>query len=268
MSTSPYARCSRRSTRSTLSRAVCSCTTQLNLPAGAVAGEHGGQRARVVGVVLVGLREARTLHPLRRVGDPHPLVVVHLRERVVEGVDRVIGVANLRRCPIPGRDAAGTARASRGRHGSRLRILLSWYAVASAIDTAVAGSPRRTPIAAISVAFSACSVYRSTVRAPARLQPSGSGNGPDPRQKARPTPITTTSTTRTDEAPDRTRRGQLLCRAALSAMPSPGQGRPRPAPSPSCGETGRCWPPERSAALTTLGLESMSLIVTLVLAVT
>lgn len=46
----------------------------------------------------------------------------------------------------------------------RLPILLSWYAVARAIETARAGSPRRTPIAAISVAFSACSVSSSTLR--------------------------------------------------------------------------------------------------------
>src|ERR1700712_912564 len=54
-------------------------------------------------------------------------------------------------------------------------------------------------MAAISVAFSACSVLRSTWYPPSVAeQPSGSGNGPEPRQNATPTPATTaTTTTRT-----------------------------------------------------------------------
>ena len=65
--------------------------------------------------------------------------------------------------------------------------MLSWYAVASAIDTARAGNPRLTPMAAISAAFSPCSVVSSTrCAASCAEQPSGSGSGPDPRHSATP----------------------------------------------------------------------------------
>src|SRR3954465_12177847 len=86
----------------------------------------------------------------------------------------------------------------------RLRILLSWYAVARAIETARAGSPRRTPIAAIRDAFSAWSGSRSTVRvATVAVQPGGSGSGPVPRHTATITPATTATIARNRTMPER-----------------------------------------------------------------
>src|SRR6476469_984977 len=90
-----------------------------------------------------------------------------------------------------------------------LRSFDSWKAVARAIDTARAGIPRRTPTAAMRVAFSACSVDRSTVTPPTSArQPSGSGSGPAPRRTSSPTPTataraTTTRTTRNRPASSR-----------------------------------------------------------------
>src|SRR3989337_2215802 len=70
---------------------------------------------------------------------------------------------------------------------SMLVILLSWYAVASAMLTARAGSPRRTPIAAMRAAFSDCSVLSVTSCPPTdAVHPSGSGSGPAPFQRATP----------------------------------------------------------------------------------
>src|SRR5690348_13347115 len=92
----------------------------------------------------------------------------------------------------------------------RLRILLSWYAVARAIDTARAGSPRRTPIAEISVAFQAWSGARSTDRpATVAVQPGGFGSGPVPRHTATMTPATTATIARNRTNPER-RAGRLV----------------------------------------------------------
>ena len=150
--------------------------------------------------------------------------------------------------------------------------MLSWYAVASAIDTARAGNPRLTPMAAISAAFSPCSVVSSTrCAASSAEQPSGSGSGPDPRHSATPVPITTASTT------SRTRDlfisawlslRQLACSAALRLMPSPDHGWASTAPETELRRKRTLSAPERSAALITFGLESMSRMVTLVPAVT
>src|SRR3954453_10418644 len=86
----------------------------------------------------------------------------------------------------------------------RLRILLSWYAVARAIETARAGSPRRTPMAAISAAFAAWSGASPTLWLPTgAVQPGGSGRGPAPRHTAMLTPATTTTIARKRAAPDR-----------------------------------------------------------------
>src|SRR4051794_19684850 len=86
----------------------------------------------------------------------------------------------------------------------RLRILLSWYAVARAIETARAGSPRRTPMAAISAAFAAWSGARPTLWLPTvAVHPGGSGSGPVPRQTAMLTPGTTTASARKRAAPGR-----------------------------------------------------------------
>ena len=154
--------------------------------------------------------------------------------------------------------------------------MLSWYAVARAIETARAGRPRLTPMAAISVAFSACSVERST-RWPSSVteQPSGSGRGPEPRQNATPTPTTTARTTRNTRVRSLMEggswgrdSGQLLCSAAFRVMPSRSQGRASMAPVTELRRNRTLSAPESSAALTTFGLESMSLMVTLVPAVT
>ena len=86
-----------------------------------------------------------------------------------------------------------------------LRILDSWYAVASAMLAARAGMPRCTAIAAISAAFSDCSGSRSTVRPDTvAVQPLGSGSGPKPSLTATAVAATTARAAR----PTTTRPGR------------------------------------------------------------
>src|SRR5512144_2078231 len=108
------------------------------------------------------------------------------------------------------------------------------------MDTARAGSPRRTPTAAMVVAFSACSVLRRTSTSPTSArQPSGAGNGPTPRSTRKPTTARTASKVRptrsTRAAPPASVRrprdarplvepGSLVrmqCRVQLDALPLP-----------------------------------------------
>src|SRR3954447_2029648 len=84
------------------------------------------------------------------------------------------------------------------------------------------------PIAEISVAFSACSVDRSTVW-PSSLtaQASGSGRGPEPRQNATPTPTTTARTTKKTRVRNLMQRSwsvAVQCGVQADAVAVPGLG--------------------------------------------
>ncbi len=132
-----------------------------------------------------------------------------------------------------------------------------------AIDTARAGSPRRTPMAAISAAFSACSGVSSTVRSPTvASHRSGRNPGPISRTTYHPPTAVATTSPRARRAPTALLAGftppwsgtgpsQFLCRSALSAMPSPFHGTASTAPETELRRKSTLLAPESSEALMT-----------------
>ena len=213
-------------------------------PGPAVAGQRRRQRPAVGRVGLVGLGEAGALHLLRGLGDPHLLVAVDLRERVVELVDRVVRVLDLRR----GAPALRRPLLEQPERVAVAVVEVAQLALLEGRGQRDRGGPRRQPapygdggdrrgvlgLLGRQVDPSPPTRGRAALRVGQRPDAASSSATPTPPTTARPT-----RTSRTRLAA-RTSSVSCACRSALSAMPSPPTAPPRPHRSWSCGGTARC----------------------------
>ena len=272
-----------RSARSSCSSAPAASTSSSMSQPNArarVAGQRGGEGAGVGLVVGVRLGEAGPLHLLGGLGDLHGLVAVDLGQGVVERVGRVVRVEDLlRRAPAlrrplleqPERVAVAGLEVGRGRTPGTPWPARSWRP-----GRAARGAPR-----------SRRSARRSR---PARRSAPPGGRRPRRCTRRRRGTASRCRAARRSRRPRRppARRppaarhppacscgkcggavvAQLACRSALSAMPSRFHGTASIAPVTELRRNSTLSAPESSAALITLGLPSMSAIVTLVPAVT
>ena len=142
---------------------------------------------------MVGVRlgEAGALHLLRGLGDPHRLVAVDLRQRVVERVGRVVRVAgSAPRVPQPCDGRCWNSPSESRSPWSRLRSLRLLVRRGQRDR----GGPRRQPAAdgdgrdQRGVLGLLGRQVDDRRRRPGAWQPSGSGSGPTPRSNSTNTP--------------------------------------------------------------------------------
>jgi hypothetical protein len=236
-----------------------------------VAGQRGRENPRVGLVVGVRLGEAGALHQLCRLGDPHRVVPVHPRQLVVEGIRGVVGVEDLlrlapplrgalledpERVPVTGLDVVELRLLERRRQRDRRRPGRHPALHRDRAD-------QRGVLGLLDAQRDALPVHRCDTLLAAEQWPDLVEEGERP-----PHHHAEDDHADDDEQHPSPHARQFECRSALRAIPSPFHGTASTVPVTELRRNRMLCEPDSSAALTTLGLWSMSRMVILVPAVT